>query len=112
MCDIEQTTSKQANTGPYRCVLSKKRFQEIKDMVSHILPDQDMANTIVKNIQEITGFNEDAKTYKQSMAEKARKYREDRKNTEGISTYKLFGHDKRYQARKQEKSVPIELCAK
>ena len=102
MSETEKNLSKQEHTGPYRCVLSKKRFQEIKNMVCDILPDKSMADTIVKNIQDITGFNENAKSYKQSMAEKTRKYRQDRKKTEGISTYKLFGHDKRYQAKKQE----------
>ena len=90
-----------AKKNPYVCVLSKKRYNAIERMVIEVLEDQqEKSREIMNNIIEIMGYDPNAKTYKNGMSEKMKKYRQEKANSEGISIYKLLGQDKRYQSKK------------
>jgi len=62
----------------YTCQMSKKRYNEIMEHVLRISEDEEKTHLIMEGIKSIMHYDPDFKTYDKSMAEKMKKYRQEK----------------------------------
>lgn len=80
-------------------MLSKKRFQQISEMLAELFEDDNKANEAIAKIKDIMHFDPDVSRYTSEMGQKTKEYRNRLKEEKGISTYISAGTKKRYDNR-------------
>ena len=86
-------------------MMSKKRFQEICDVLTHAIDDHEKVQEVIESIKDIMGFDPEVKQYTPEQGKKTMEYRRKLRDEKGVSMYISCGTKKRYDAMKASKQT-------
>lgn len=84
-------------------MMSKKRFNEIVNMLNIMIEDTDMADMIIKNIKEIMRFDPLKKQYTPELGKQRRARYHAKAKEEGTTIYETSGIKHAYHSRRNLK---------
>jgi hypothetical protein len=86
--------------NPIQSILSKKRYNEIKEICKIIIEDEDKINKLLKSICEIMKYNPDIGLYDKTRLKELSDKRKKEAEEKGISVYESLGLNKYYEKNK------------
>ena len=87
-------------TQPACSAMSKKRYQEIRDVVSSLVPSPDVADAIMERIRTIMKFDPSVGAYPPHRLKLIRERLNNVAEERGVSTYVASGKKDRYHNKK------------